>query len=381
MKFKKVSNIIKLMSLPALLLHSFSALATTYPVKLTDIDGNNVEISHEPQRIVVQDGRDILAIALLDRANPFKRIVAWNNILLKSDKGMFRLLEEKWGNDIKPILDMKNGDDGQVNLEQILAQKPDLMIVQLRAKQALKESGVLEKLSALKIPVIFIDTSKDPIVNTPRSIDILGEALNKEKEAMEYVSFYNQHLSALKETIATISYHPKVFLEAKAGQDGPESCCYTHANSGWGKLLDAVSADNIAKKFFKDASYGQANIETVISEKPDVYIATGSQWGHSNSIALPFGYNVSEKDIQSNFSSLQSRTAFEQISAVKNKRFYGVYHQFYNHPYNIVGVEILAKEIYPQQFDKLEPTATYQAIINDFTTIPDKSIILYGKSN
>lgn len=60
---------------------AFSATATTYPVTFTDTDGQEITLKQEPKRIVLQDGRDILALALLDRDNPFERVVAWNNNL------------------------------------------------------------------------------------------------------------------------------------------------------------------------------------------------------------------------------------------------------------------------------------------------------------
>ncbi|MEX0632630.1 hypothetical protein M8494_13175 [Serratia ureilytica] len=60
-------------------------MATTYPLTLTDTSGQTLTLQQEPKRIVVQDGRDILTLALLDRANPFGRLVAWNNLLKKSD--------------------------------------------------------------------------------------------------------------------------------------------------------------------------------------------------------------------------------------------------------------------------------------------------------
>lgn len=42
-----------------------------------------ITLQQEPKRVVLQDGRDILTLALLDRENPFNRLVAWNNNLQK----------------------------------------------------------------------------------------------------------------------------------------------------------------------------------------------------------------------------------------------------------------------------------------------------------
>ncbi|WP_205885535.1 hypothetical protein [Pseudomonas sp. B14(2022)] len=43
------------------------ANATTYPMTITDVANRQVEIAHEPKRIVLQDGRDLFTLALLDR--------------------------------------------------------------------------------------------------------------------------------------------------------------------------------------------------------------------------------------------------------------------------------------------------------------------------
>jgi len=58
-----------------------------------------------------------------------------------------------------------------------------------------------------------------------------------------------------------------------------------------------------------------------------------------------------------------------------DQRVYAVYHQFYNHPYNIVGMEYLAKFIYPQQFKDLDPAKTYHELVRTYTSLPDRDFI------
>lgn len=70
----KESFVHRRITLPALIcaaLLASPAMATTYPLTLTDTSGQTLTLQQEPKRIVVQDGRDILTLALLDRANPF----------------------------------------------------------------------------------------------------------------------------------------------------------------------------------------------------------------------------------------------------------------------------------------------------------------------
>ncbi len=368
-----LKNTARVLSVSGLMAISFASFATTYPLTVTDLDGQKLTFTKAPQRIILQDGRDILSLAVLDKANPFQHVVAWNNLLKKTDSGTWDMLKSKWPDSAK-ILDMGFSDKGQVDLETVIAQKPDLMVAQLRAKDSLKEAGVLDKLSALKIPVLFVDYERDPAKNTAPSIELLGKVLNQEDNARAYSTFYQQHYQHIQQVVASVNPKPKVFIEAIAGRS--DSCCFTHGDSGWGKLVQAVGADNIGTDLLPGAS-GDVSLEKVISMKPDAYIMTGSARPSNGSVShiLPLGYGADQASVDREGLALLSRNGISQISAVTNKRAYGVYHQFYDHPYNIVGMEYLAKFIYPQQFKDLDPAKTYHDLVRNYTQLPDTAFI------
>lgn len=362
-------NSLKTLAVCAVLALPVLAHATQYPVTITDFADRKVTVEHEPQRIILQDGRDIMAMALLDRDNPFKRLVAWNNLAKKQDIASWQMLKTRWP-EAAAVMDMGFSDKGNVDLESVLAKQPDLMVAQLRAKPALIESGVLAKLTALKVPVVFIDYEINPAKDTAPSIDLLGKIINQESNAAAYSAFYRQHLQAIEQKTATITPKPKVFVEALAGNS--DSCCFTHGHNGWGGLVEAVGAKNIGSDLLPGAS-GFISLEKIISVQPDVYIMTGSKRG--NSQVLPLGLNASPQEVDRQANVLLQRTGIAQIPAVAAKRAYGIYHHFYNHPYNIVGMEYLAKDIYPQAFGDLNPDATYHNIIKNFTHLPDNNFV------
>ena len=72
-----------------------AAMATDYPLTVQDMDHQTVVISHEPKRIILQDGRDIMALALLDRADPFARVISWNNLIKKQDGDRKSVVRER----------------------------------------------------------------------------------------------------------------------------------------------------------------------------------------------------------------------------------------------------------------------------------------------
>lgn len=350
-----------------------TAQASLFPLTISDIAGRSVTLSHEPKRVVVQDGRDILTLALLDRDNPFARVVAWNNLLAKNDPAAWNNMLKKWPQASK-IINMNFSDDGQVNIEELLAQQPDLLIAQLRSKTVLQQTGVLDKLAQLHIPVVFIDLEEDPVKHTMASVSLLGKTLNREQEAAQYTAFYQQHLQAVEHVIAKEKNHPVVFVEALAGKAGLDACCFTHGKKGWGDLVEAAGGQNLGSKLLPGPT-GSIAMEKLLAAQPDIYLLTSSQWTNKGSMAIPFGYGSSQARVDAAFGPLMQRIGFQQLKAYKTKQVYGIYHQFYNHPYNIVAVEHLAKDFYPAAFKSLNPNQTYQQIIQQFTHIPAEPVM------
>ncbi|HGH3371051.1 TPA: ABC transporter substrate-binding protein [Kluyvera cryocrescens] len=359
----------------ALLLSPLLAMAQNWPVTVTDLDNRTVTIAQEPQRIILQDGRDILTLAVLERENPFAKVVAWNNLPKKQDSETWNVLKRKWPEADK-ILDMKFSDQGNVDLETILSRHPDLMIAQLRAKPSLTQSGVLAKLDALHIPVVFVDYELHPLENTRPSIAMLGKVLGQSARAQAYLDFYQQRLDVLHQRLATVKKKPLVFIEPIAGVAGLDNgCCFTHARNGWGGLVEAAGGENIGSQLLPGAT-GNVSVEKIIAMNPDYYLMTGSKRPGKGTAIIPFGYNVDQTDVAKAFNALLSRQGVSSIPAVVAGHTGALYHHFYNNPYNIIAIETLSKIFYPTQFKDVDPLADYHTLITRFTDIPDDKVIL-----
>ncbi|MFK3708777.1 ABC transporter substrate-binding protein [Leclercia adecarboxylata] len=359
----------------ALLISPLLAQAQSWPVTVKDLDNRTVTVEHEPQRIILQDGRDIFALALLERDNPFAKVVAWNNLPKKQDSETWNVLKRKWP-EAEKILDMKFSDQGNVDLETVISRQPDLMIAQLRAKPSLVQTGVLAKLEALHIPVVFVDYELHPVENTLPSIALLGKVMGQTDRAQAYIDFYQQRLDTIHQRLATASKKPLVFIEPIAGVGGLDNgCCFTHARNGWGGLVEAAGGTNIGSQLLPGAT-GNIAVEKIISLNPDYYLMTGSKRPGKGTAIIPFGYNVPAGDVSAAFNALLTRQGVASIPAVAQGHTGALYHHFYNNPYNIVAIETLSKIFYPTLFKDVDPLADYHAIIKDFTHIPDDNIIL-----
>lgn len=352
------------------------AQATDYPVTITDLAGRSVEIAHEPQRIVIQDGRDLFSLALLDRADPFKRIVVWNNLIARSDKQAWKVFEAKWPKTANQAVDMQFGDEGQVNLEQIVAAKPDMVVVQARVKQVLDDANVLARLKELNIPVVMVDTQVDPAVDAPKTVALLGKVLNRETEAKEFTDFYASHLDAVEKAIAGAP-KPKVFVEAKAGQKGLDSCCFTHGDVFFGKLVQAAGGDNLGSSLLKTRT-GDVAMENVIASAPDVFVMSGSPFTNEASVSPPLGFTNDKAKIASALAALEHRQGFEHIKAVADGRVIGLYHQLYASPWNIYAIEYMAKSFYPERLKTLDPDATLHTLVSNLTDLPKDTPLTFG---
>ncbi|UNC51681.1 ABC transporter substrate-binding protein [Enterobacter huaxiensis] len=359
----------------ALVFMPLLALAQSWPITVKDLDNRTVTVEREPQRIILQDGRDIFTLALLERDNPFAHVVAWNNLPKKQDTETWNVLKRKWP-EAEKILDMKFSDQGNVDLETVISRQPDLMIAQLRAKPSLVQTGVLAKLEALHIPVVFVDYELHPVQNTLPSIALLGKVMGQTDRAQAYIDFYQQRLDTIHQRLANVSKKPLVFIEPIAGVGGLDNgCCFTHARNGWGGLVEAAGGNNIGSQLLPGAT-GNISVEKIISMNPDYYLMTGSKRPGKGTAVIPFGYNVPAGDVTAAFNALLARQGVASIPAVAKGHTGALYHHFYNNPYNIIAIEALSKIFYPTQFEDVDPQADYHTIITRFTAIPDDNIIL-----
>jgi iron complex transport system substrate-binding protein len=341
-------------------------------ITVTDMAGRKVTLAAPPQRIALQDGRVALDLALLDRAHPFARVVVWNNLLRRFEPNLWSVLVKRWPAAAK-IPDMGFDDNGAVNLEEIIAQRPQLLVAELRARPVLEQEGVMRTLAQLGISVLFVDDTEKPVPDAARSVTLLGQVLGREAEAKAYVDFYDRHLAALDKVIAAQPKpRPLVFVNVLAGENDAGTTCFTHGNFGWGLLVQAVGARNLGTELLHTPA-GQVATEAVLAAQPDVVVMTGRA---PSDAMVPLGYDTSATSVGARLRALAQRPGFGALKAVRDDRVYGLYHPFYSSVFNIIGLEYLAKFIYPQAFTTLHPAQDYASIIAQFTDMPSSQVLL-----
>jgi iron complex transport system substrate-binding protein len=78
------------------------------------------------------------------------------------------------------------------------------------------------------------------------------------------------------------------------------------------------------------------------------------------------GYDGDPEVNSERLAALAARPGFADLRAVKEGRFHSIYHQFYNSPYHFVAIQVLAKWLHPEDFEDLDPKATFKELHERF---------------
>jgi iron complex transport system substrate-binding protein len=343
------------------LLACLPLIGAAHAREVVDIAGRHVDVPDKVNRIVLGEGRLVYALALLDRADPFQRVVGWQNDFRLMDPHTFASFAAKYPQ-VEKIPLIGQSSEQSVSAERILSLRPDLVILSLAGHGLTEHSEVPALLAQAGIPVIFVDFRINPLANTPKSIALLGKALGREKEAADYVAFYESHLKRVTDAVATTASRPKVFLELLAGVW--QAPGHTTGRGGVADMIAAAGGNNIAAGIVPGA-LGDISVEAVLHADPDIYIASGNR-----APGLLLGANVSEADAKASFVKLLANSPFKDLRAIRTQRVLGVWHDFYNSPYNILLVEALAKAIHPELFGALDPIATLRDLDTHYLDAP-----------
>jgi iron complex transport system substrate-binding protein len=359
----KPRALLRLSALFGALLFGHVAAAAAHEV--TDVLGRKVEVPDHVQRVVLGEGRLISAFALLDRDAPFQRIVGWQNDLRLLDPHTYAAYAAKFPT-VKDIPLIGQASEQSVSAEEILSLKPDLAVFSISGHGPTEHSPVADVLAKAGIAVLFVDFRINPIKGTHVSLDALGQALGREKEAQAYLDFYDQHVKAITDKVAGLAANqrPKVFLELLAG--AWQAPGHTTGKSGMGEVIRTVGGVNIAEGVVPGA-LGDISVEFALKADPDVYIATGN---HKPGLIL--GAEVSPAEAQEAFNTVLARPEFKNLRAIRGGNAHGLWHDFYNSPYNLLAIEALAKWVHPELFAGIDPRKTMDEINQQFLGTPLK---------
>ncbi|MEM7303273.1 MAG: ABC transporter substrate-binding protein [Pseudomonadota bacterium] len=335
---------------------------------ITDIAGRTVTFDKLPSKIILGEGRMMYGIAPLVKGNPFEKIVGWKNDLVLYDPDAFRKYKEAFPKDAERMIDFGNPYAGDFSIEAVLEAGTDLVLLDVGNLFKAQETGLIEKLGSAGVKVAFIDFRRNSTENAVPSMLILGRIFGQEKRAAEFIDYYIAQMRKVSNVVATIpaEERPLVVVENAAGWQ-TDFCCWSFGPYNYGRFVELAGGKNYGSTLANAYSV-DLNLEGIVNADPDMIFGTGANWKEARPevTSTLLGYEGDPAVNEKRLAALAARPGFAELRAVKEGRFHSIYHQFYNSPYHFIAIQVLAKWIHPEEFEDLDPDATFKELHDKF---------------
>jgi iron complex transport system substrate-binding protein len=334
------------------------------PIVITDIAGRKVTVERPVKRVLLGEGRQLLALSLI-HPDPVSLLAGWPADLIRQDATTYGRYRDRFpGIETVPIVGQGSADT--FSIEQALAVRPDVAVLSGGYGPSVKSTDVVSRLEKAGIPVLFIDFIGRPLENTTPSLAILGRLLGRETEAQAYIDFYNSHVQRVADRLAQAKPQiPNVFMHAHAGLG---ACCNSPSRATIGAFIEAAGGHNIAADILT-TPFGQLNLEYILSRNPDIYVGTGGVHLAGKG-GLVMGPGIEAGVARGALADVVARPGLADLAAVRNGRVYGLWHIFNNNPANFLAVEVLAKWFHPELFADIDPDASLKELNARFLPVP-----------
>lgn len=351
--------------------------ADVTPYEVTDLAGRTLTFDKVPQRVILGESRYLAVLSILDQDDPVKPIVGMLSDLKGIDYGTYRQYQEKYPH-IDDIATVGHNSGDSFSVEQALTLNADLAIFGVSGHGPnARQERLISQLEQAGVKVVFVDFRNSPLVNTPKSVALLGKILGKEAQSQAYIDFYQQQLTRVSSRLESAMKKgpvPNVFLHSRVGVQ--DLCCETMVRGMMAAFVDEAGGRNAAIDLLP-GSAGIINLEYLLNTQPDFYIATGIGSTNVKKTApedtppyIVVGAGVDEDKARRSFQYAIKQTGVSNLEAVQNQRAYAIWHHFYNSPLNVIAVQVFAKWLYPELFEDLDPRATLEALYQQFQAVP-----------
>lgn len=289
---------------------------------VTDCMGRQVEIPEEPENVACLYASAAHLMLMLDEQ---EKIVGCPNGV-KTDV----LMQMKYPQITETATPHQ---EGSINAEELLRIDADLVLLSMSLAV---DEGEMAKLDDLGIPYVVIDFYNIDELRT--AVDVAGQVFNKEKQAGEYIKFFDDTMAMVDERLSDVDMAdaPKVFhsVNEATRTDPQDSICNEIMSRA--KVIDISAAKGTASTD-KNA---YITLEEIYSWDPDAFVANE--------------YSVTEY--------ILSDSKWAGLTAVKNKAVYTlpVGATRWCHPGSIeahMGVLSIAQQFYPEKFKDFDMEA------------------------
>ncbi|HEY6958774.1 MAG TPA: cobalamin-binding protein [Candidatus Limnocylindria bacterium] len=277
-----------------------SPTAAAFPASLSDFQGRSVTVNARPTRIV-SIGPSITEFLFALGAGD--RVVGVDEF---SDEPAAAKQIDKVGG-------------VKVNVEKVVSLKPDLVLT------VKFSDGTIESLVSAGLTVLVVDPQS--IADVSRTAVLVGKAVGADGAKLS--SAIDAQLSSVKEKVASATAKPRVFHEVDASD--PTKPFTVGPGSYIQDLIVLAGGTNVAAN--AGSAYPQLSLEEVVKDDPEVIVLGDADYGTTPD-------------------QVAARPGWSAITAVKNKKIFGVSDSLVSRPGPRVGDAALAyaKLLHPEVF-------------------------------
>lgn len=340
-------------------------------IKFTDLAGKEIVLNKRPERIFL--GFYISNYLLVGGADSIDTIVGmclhdWSDYRY-GEYQVFSSAFPQIKEDNPAIADVGSAYAGDFSLEKLFQIKPDVVLFAPFQYEAFKEQ--IPNIEKAGIKVVLIDYNSQTLEAHSQSTRILGMLLGKEERAEEIIKSYEDALKDIDNRLAKLE-GPKKTVYCELGSMGPKDFGNSFGdNYLWGGVITRAGGNNIASGVVE--KHGPLNPEYILKQNPDVIVFSGNTWPNDPGDRIVMGFGVEDKQTQERLKLYTARPGWNNITAVKNHQIYAVDHGGLRTMIDYVYPQFLAKALYPDLFEDIEPIENLKAFYKKY--LPEVEIM------
>lgn len=321
--------------------------------QVVDALGRTVDLPAKIDRVVVNfNFEEFTAVAGLDG---WKKVVGMSKTLWS---GWRPAIWAKYTPLIPNLADMPeigNTDDNSFNVEQVIALKPDVLLLADWSWKVLEtQRAQIEKAG---IPIVVVDYNAQLVERHLASTRAIGRVMGAEDRAETLAKLYDDRYRDIMRRIASVGAKAKPKVHFELGRDGADKIGNSYSGTMWGKIATLLGAENIADGKLS-GPWGPVSAEAVLAADPDFLFIAASSWvGKPNCVKT--GYDTDLATTRASLAPYAARPGWADLTAIRAGEIHAIEHGLCRTLFDYVAMQYIAKRLYPSAFADIDPEKSF----------------------
>lgn len=274
--------------------------------------------------------------------------------------------------ELKNIIDTGSIYKGSFSMETLLSVKPDVALIAPFQYDTLGEN--VQKLEESGVKVIVIDYNAQTVERHLESTRIIGLVTGNEDRAQIIMDKYQDAVDEVVNRVKDIEEKDKVITYVELGNLGAKEYGNSYGAYMWGNLIMTAGGHNIAAGMIE--SYGALSPEYILTSNPQVIFFAGSRWTNDTGNRVKVGFDTKPEETIARIQPYTERPGWAKLEAVKNNDIYAVDHAGLRSVYDFVYLQYIAKSLYPDKFEDIDPLGNLEDFYNEYLPIEPKGTFM-----